>query len=806
MRPPVLERESLTLYETPDPDAVARVSNHPDVWPSQKQMYDAYHDLVASSNDGCVSIDYFRRQFGRFYVVNSGVMSATPMWSSARATLFQKTDIDIDGVQMHPNLLLYEMEKLSHKDPNCPPFDALRAMCADREAIFDKCEIEDDWLRQYNEVNKSFMTKKDVFKLLATIIIFGGREQTWLAQLVPASEVIDDENAKRLYAEEWKPTYTLGAEMRAYMTQIPELARYMMLQSDYDEIREWVRTDKEEKKAYDSNRFPGQFLAILLQNIEADLLLRIMKHFSSVGLHPTVYAYDGFQIAKPTDETQKKVLADALRHVSEFRPHATFIVKPFRTAINVEGVAPRSIEWDTDAFHDILESAKTPEEQSLVYYKQKAYWEMTHFYIMRQTAIGCVTTHGHYKGIISFSPDKAASNYENLYTLVRNPGGEKLIEKGAPAYVPVPFFSGGRGVWRKDRTRRTVQSIELFPQPGGMKCPPGCYNMWQGWEIEHTPYDPDIDISVMLDHYVELIPDKPCREYLLDWIAHKVQLPGLKLRTCPILYGKQGTGKSAIFEKPFHHWLGSFHYKMSDSVDDIVSRFAENSQYLLFVLNEATMKDNMKHADALKNAVTADTHNQEKKSVQKEFNLNNVTDYCMTTNNPNCVKVEGTEDRRWFIVATSGKYANKEPSTLGYFHRLHAALDSKPHQRALFEWFRRRDISAFNPRKYPSSNLRAAMIQSSERPEMTWLKSWLAESKTNKEIITKPTLFRLYQKFIPENGFSYSLNKNGFKAFMIMIEGIDSEARTGKARGYRITDWQAAANYVGLDGDAEGDK
>ena len=823
VRPLLVSSHSLLLFESPDPDAVDRICNHPDIWPQQRKMYEEYHNLVVSSNGTCVPIEYRRDTYGRFYVKNTRYMSATPMWAPARATLFNTVDLDIDGVQMHPNLLLHEMEKLQEKDENCPKFDALRAMCQNREQIFDACSIDEDWLQRFNDVNKSYMTKKDVFKLLSTIVIFGGGIQTWLTALTPARDAVDvmqkmtDKEYEELQAT-WRPEnkYSLCPEMEAYIKQIPHLARYMMLQNDYDDILNWV-TMKQKKKLskaeppgkLDSSKLPGQFLAILLQDIEATLLLDIMRHFSSCGLHPTVYAYDGFQIKQPASKHAMCKLQKALEHVNTFRPHAKFEIKPFRTPLDISNIPRRKIEFDITEFHKIMYDAEDEEEQAMVYEKQKAYFEMTHFYVMRQTAIAEVTTHGHYKGICTFPLDKAVANWENLYTLIPNPS-KKSIEEGGPAFVKVPFFAGANRTsgWRKDEQRRTVQSIELFPQPGGRRCPPGCYNMWQGFEIEHTPYDASLDITPMLQHYNELIPDTDCREYLLNWIAHKIQKPGEKLRTCPILYGLQGVGKSAIFEKPFQHWLGNFHYKVSDSVTDITGRFAENSQYLVFVLNEATMQDNKQYIDALKNAVTADTHNQEKKAVQKEFNLNNVTDYVMTTNNAHCVHVEGDSDRRWFVVATSNKYANKEPATIAYFERLHAQLDSKPHQRALFEWFKRRDISTFCVRQFPSSNLRAAMILRSEKPEHTWLKQWLLKNKNcDKSVIhNKPKLYLDYKHFIVNNGYKFEAHKSNFYSMFEITDGIDARAKSNKERGLSIIDWHAAAQAVGLKEDAEPDE
>ena len=812
---PTLTPTRLVLYETPDANALARVVNHPHIWPAQRGMYEAFHNTAVAHN-GIVPVEYRRCDYGRYYVAEGGVMSATPMWSSARSALYSKTDVDIDGVQMHPCLLLHEMEKLQAADPEgCPPFDALQAMCANRDAIFADCWVDEEWLALYNAANKSVDTKKDVFKLLATLAIFGGGKSTWLNKMVPCAQAFgveeETEAEKQARIAKWKMRpehFRLCPAMDKYLKQIPQLARYFMIRPEYDAICQWVRDKKTEKGELDPARLPGQCLAMVLQDIETTLLLEIMQHFTSIGLPPTVYAYDGFQVKRPGSAQQEKALEDALAHVNTLRPHATFIVKPFREPVpGLDAVVPRSTAFDVDAFHQIMHDAKTEEEQWKVYARQKAYFEMSHFYVHRQAAIAQVVPSGHYKGIQSYAPDKMAQSYEHLWTLRRN--DPKKIEKGEPPFVETQFFAGAQGRWRRDKTRRTMQSVELFPQPGGKPCPPGCFNLWQGWEIEHTPYDPECDISVILNHFVELIPEGACREYYLSWVAYKVQFPGLKLRTAPVLWGPQGAGKSCICEKVFLAFLGKFHYKMSDSVGDIVNRFSDNAQYLVFVLNEATMRDNGQFMEALKNAVTADVHGKEKKGVQKEFNLNNVTDYIMTTNNPNCVKVEGDADRRWFIVVTSSKYANKQPETLAYFDRLHAALDCPRHMRAFFEWLKRRDLSGFDSRKYPSSKLREAMIQSSEKPEVGFMRHFL-ESQTREEhekktaVVPYVCMYKAYVSYMSEHGFNHPMNSNQLKGVLKMVDGIE-EKRSAATRGYRVTSWKQAALAVGLVTDKEDD-
>jgi phage/plasmid-associated DNA primase len=131
--------------------------------------------------------------------------------------------------------------------------------------------------------------------------------------------------------------------------------------------------------------------------------------------------------------------------------------------------------------------------------------------------------------------------------------------------------------------------------------------------------------------------------------------------------------------------------------------------------------------------------------------------------------------------------------------------------RAFFEWLKRRDLSGFDSRKYPSSKLREAMIQSSEKPEVTFVRHFL-ESQTSEmhekktAIVSYTTMYKAYESYMSEHGFSFRLNNNQFKAYLTMVDGIDDKARSATTRGYRVTSWKQAALAVGLiTDDAEND-
>ena len=118
---------------------------------------------------------------------------------------------------------------------------------------------------------------------------------------------------------------------------------------EFDKIVSWHKANKQE--AGEAKPHPGSCLAIILQGIEAQMIIRVMRHFSSAGLHPTVYAYDGFQIRRPETEDQQQQLEQALAAVDTYHPYCRFIVKPWREALDLSSVPAREFEFDPINFH-----------------------------------------------------------------------------------------------------------------------------------------------------------------------------------------------------------------------------------------------------------------------------------------------------------------------------------------------------------------------------------------------------------------------------------------------------------------------
>ena len=102
-------------------------------------------------------------------------------------------------------------------------------------------------------------------------------------------------------------------------------------------------------------------------------------------------------------------------------------------------------------------------------------------------------------------------------------------------------------VWMCSTGRRGISGIVHEPTGSQHPVPYGAHNTWQGPVVEpmcgdaHMPF-----VGHLLNHVCD--EDSELFEYLLSWMADLVQRPGKKPGTAIALRGKQGAGKTIVFQ------------------------------------------------------------------------------------------------------------------------------------------------------------------------------------------------------------------------------------------------------------------
>lgn len=172
---------------------------------------------------------------------------------------------------------------------------------------------------------------------------------------------------------------------------------------------------------------------------------------------------------------------------------------------------------------------------------------------------------------------------------------------------------------------------------------------------------------------------------LIDWLAHNVQQPGVKIRWSPLVKGVEGDGKT-LLGSLLASVMGRVNVRnVSPKVlgTDFTS-WAEGS--CVVVLEEIKLTGHNRYdiLNALKPFITNDSIEVHPKGSDPRDAINTVN-YVAFTNYTDALPLTDT-DRRWWIIFTpfatsdemAAAVAGVAPNLGTYFDRLHAAINQHP--------------------------------------------------------------------------------------------------------------------------------
>ena len=235
--------------------------------------------------------------------------------------------------------------------------------------------------------------------------------------------------------------------------------------------------------------------------------------------------------------------------------------------------------------------------------------------------------------------------------------------------------------------------------------------------------------------------------YILNWISYIIQNPGLKVETCPIFIGGQGSGKGAFFQEIIAALFGRYSMPNVTRIETVIGRFntaMENKVYANF--NEMDSIENVKYfnmGNMLKSIITEYDIDYEAKHIDIRGGFN-VLNAMMFTNHELPIKLEDKE-RRHPVIRTS----NKKCADTEYFddlaYEIGIELETSNHfttkedrkkrneefMNELFTILSNRPLKGFQPSKYSDTKDRKDVMQASEE-------SWLSFFKLNIEKFVSP--------------------------------------------------------------------
>ena len=242
--------------------------------------------------------------------------------------------------------------------------------------------------------------------------------------------------------------------------------------------------------------------------------------------------------------------------------------------------------------------------------------------------------------------------------------------------------------WLHNRNIRTYEYIGYLPTP--LDCPDNTFNLWKGLDCDTWTKHSVIDmgeIEVFIKHLWLLVgKNNKCLEYVLNYLAHIVQCPGILPRTALVFKSAQGTGKNIFFEGFANYLLGKRYLLSTCKMDMIIGRFPMINQKLMVIMDECSGKDSFLNSEVIKGQITAETLPFEQKGIDV-IDIINTGRMIFFTNNGS-VKIEQT-DRRFNVYECSDEMCNNKM----YFDTLAKALKNHNKMVMFASFLKSRDLS-----------------------------------------------------------------------------------------------------------------
>ena len=124
--------------------------------------------------------------------------------------------------------------------------------------------------------------------------------------------------------------------------------------------------------------------------------------------------------------------------------------------------------------------------------------------------------------------------------------------------------------WLSAHDQRECDRVDFDPNPN-RRDDSKVFNLFRGLAItQETAVQNDEDTQIFCDHIMHIWckDDAKLCNYLLDWMAHLVQRPWIKMIVCPLLKGGQGAGKGTIVQM-LGAILGEDHFWSTQRLDDM---------------------------------------------------------------------------------------------------------------------------------------------------------------------------------------------------------------------------------------------
>ena len=250
--------------------------------------------------------------------------------------------------------------------------------------------------------------------------------------------------------------------------------------------------------------------------------------------------------------------------------------------------------------------------------------------------------------------------------------------------VHAALFSGSHPVDKVDGTTYLPGGDEIVEERGGR-----WLNSWVKPSVVRRPGS----ARPFLDHVRYILDgDEKAVCYWLDWLAHLIQHPTVKMPAAMLLIGGQGTGKSLLAGVAIR--LVGEENTSSISANDLSSAFNGWLHGKSLIVIDELVNDRSGSTPArMKNLVTEPRLQVNRKGVEA-FAASNLAHFMLLSNAIDAAIVD-SDDRRFMVWCSQAT-----PKPAGYYRWLHRWIEGGGVGRVL-NFLLERDLSRFEPYSHP---------------------------------------------------------------------------------------------------------
>ena len=641
---------------------------------AQKTLLQNYEKKI---RDGKVATEYYQKNgTGRYF--SPGSMQG--MSRKLRHTIAKARYYDIDIKNAHPVLLEHYCKKNNLECTGLSAYNLYR----------------DDRLKNYVEKNKC---DRGTAKAAYLSIINGGGGQI----------VTDD------------------LEFNNLRTELSHIRQEVMKLNPKFKARAEA-SDKAKRKADPKNHFSnvdGSCVNHLLCHLENECLMEMYRYSRSLNVDVGVLVFDGLMIRKgPYDlndflrRMEAKVFESlAVRIVIEEKPMdegVTITQEMLDTLTNhivIDPVVPVDEQPPTPCFYSDYTKILTKDKPTvgdvqeymmgclvLIDSGGNSFW-MTRTYNSQHTCVTWVT-------VKTFPFSTTTTSLQITVS--------KINKKGETEELTIEFKHILQGLRSDPRFIKhcTFTNVAFKPYLKKEEIYPGMFNLFNGfkWEFVQLTEEEYIATEEYLEPFLDHIKvvwannDDSLYLYIIGWFADLIQHPAKKSDTCPVGYGKEGTGKSIVVEYFGDRVIGRQYYLSLNSLDQLTQKHNSLLQGRLFtVLNEVQSYGDIKGAfeltNKLKDIITCKTLNIEPKGLES-YTIDDFNSYIKLSNNFNSVQLSA-QARRYFAFECSDSKIGDQ----AYFIALAAFLDREETAEKTFRYLSNYKVP-WNARNIPDTDYR----------------------------------------------------------------------------------------------------